>query len=121
MNAKELRIGNYVYRQSSKLMVDRTDIYQIEVVTRQTESKYDPIMLTEKWLYKFGASSHFTSDPQERQASKAFMLENVKIHMCNEDVQEFMFESFELFEIKTVHQLQNLYFALTGKELTLNK
>lgn len=116
MDAKELRIGNYVFRQSDKMIVNRTSVYQIEVVTKQTQHKYDPIPLTEEWLYKFGGISSFTSDPQERQASKKFVFGEIEIHMYNEDLEEFMFETHF---IKTVHQFQNLYFLLIGKDLNV--
>lgn len=76
----------------------------------------NPIPLTEEWLHKFGAISSFTSDPQERSASKRFVFGEIEIHMYNEDLEEFMFETHF---IKTVHQFQNLYFSLKQEELTI--
>lgn len=112
MNAKELRIGNFVYRQSSKMIVNRNDIYQIEVVTKQTQSKYDPIPLTEAWLLKFGftlvnRANYITIDFDEWELGE-FELE------------DFMYRGSVEKELKYVHELQNLYFALTGEELILN-
>lgn len=127
MNAKELRIENFVYNSAS----GSVEVCKVESITKlgiayDSESRngtcsidnVKPIPLTEEWLRKFNAESYFNSDPQETQASKVFKFGDVKIHMCNEDVEEFMFESFEFIKIKTVHQFQNLYFALTGTELT---
>lgn len=139
MKTTELRIGNLVTldeKQRTELWENEisaiSDFFKIdtiysdgEVVLKLDNENVDfdetdiiPIPLTEGWLRKFNAESYFTSDPQETQSSKAFKFGDIKIHMCNEDVEEFMFESFEFVKIKTVHQLQNLYFALTGEELT---
>lgn len=54
MKANELRIGNYVHRQSGKMVVNRDDVYKIENVNLQSALKYEPIPLTEEWLLKFG-------------------------------------------------------------------
>ena len=124
----ELRIGNFISRLDLGSGIPRTE-QVLELLSKRAVASgpcrvivlYEdikPIPLTEEWLRKFNAESYFTSDPQETQASKVFKFGDVKIHMCNEDVEEFMFESFEFIKIKTVHQLQNLHFALTGTELT---
>lgn len=111
MKATELRIGNYVYRQSDKMIVNRNSVYQIEVVTRQTQSKYDPIPLTEQWLINFGFEHReFSFD------KGSFFL------MKRTGKQGYLYQSHKnRFQVKYVHQLQNLYFANTQEELTHQK
>jgi hypothetical protein len=124
MKASELRIGNYVNFKN------REDIFFCEVITLdkcgyihlqrifkdnlhnddQPESIEDitPIPLTEDWLLKFG----FVSNPYQDR------YENEFIHVeCNKTrgITELWIERMP--HIKYVHQLQNLYFALTGEEL----
>lgn len=115
MKATELRIGNHVYRQSDKMVINRNSVYQIEVVTKQTESKYDPIPLTEEWLIKFGF--HYSDDDNEFLELE--LMHKIKLYADNSN--NFSTVVLRLkeneIEIKSVHQLQNLYFALTGKEL----
>lgn len=121
LKSNELRIGNLFMDKYSKQTFPVLEILRNGNVVFDFETdkiwQAQEIILTEKWLRKFGAESYFTSDPQERQASKAFKFGDIIIHMCNEDVEEFMFESFEFIKIKTVHELQNLYFYLTQQEL----
>ena len=109
METIELRVGNYYYDCS-------TD--EIEIITGKTFlqiftgklSCMKPIPLTEEWLLKFGF---------ERSG-----LYNVKDEVYVYDEYGLTDTGFEYrfnytqIKLKYVHQLQNLYFALTGEELT---
>jgi hypothetical protein len=82
------------------------------------DALYEPIPLTEEWLVKFGFEDrietgvciayHYGHNP----ITNDWMIELIKIH---ED--SFYFYKNGHFKIVFVHQLQNLYFALTGEEL----
>jgi len=118
MEAKELRIGNlvhYEYKEMSKdIEVDITVLQELEHFIYRNRIK--PILLTEEWLLKFG----FDGDQQEGWEST-----------CGKDVylQDWGDDNYRhvsnrgccVMQIKYVHSLQNLYFALTGEELTINK
>ena len=110
IQAQELRIGNY-YKGASR--------GNIEIVTWQTlrdlkEGKLNilPIPLTEEILLKFGFEKQHNEDDFDYWFKKDF---------CD----DILWEHSEGFchnlnyggDIKYVHQLQNLYFALTGEEL----
>jgi len=88
-------------------------------IIEDEECLLEPIPLTEEWLVRAGFSSSFSSDPQNFPASKKFELNGFKIHQPIEDVEQFIFEPIvdDCIELKSVHQLQNLTFALTGQEL----
>jgi hypothetical protein len=84
-------------------------IYVESDLNIETFSDFEPIPLTEEWLLKFG-----------------FEWKNHGLHKDNWVIRQFggdwtIFLSNEKynFDIKLcyVHQLQNLYFALTGEEL----
>lgn len=68
-------------------------------------SEAEPIPLTEEWLLKFDWNGykplHFNSNFEIDKEGRLY---------CNSD--------YKGVNVKYVHQLQNLYFALTGKELT---
>jgi hypothetical protein len=72
----------------------------------------EPIPLTEEWLLKFGF--HLDS-------YKNFELNNININRLNFKLTIFEDDDWYDIPIKTkyVHQLQNLYFALTGEELII--
>lgn len=107
MKGNQLRIGNYVYRQSSKLIVDKSIVYQIENVNLQSALKYEPIPLTEEWLLKMGFVNF----------GKRWTHSNLSLDII-QGVGFYM--QYVRLEINYVHTLQNLYFAITGEELTVN-
>lgn len=114
MEAKELRIGNYVYEQSGKLVVNRDSIYKVENVNIQSAHKYEPIPITEEWLLKFSA---IVSDGR---FGKFYTINFIEFHTSESGEICFCWDGF-MKEIKNVHQLQNLYFALTNEELTVKR
>lgn len=104
IKANELRIGNLVLGASRGefLIVSGNLIEQIErgiVVV-------GPITLTEEWLVRFG----FTL--RGNYLSKGNFIFQKRHNL-------WIWMGVYLPEIKHVHQLQNLYFALTGQELKL--
>ena len=115
MNANELRIGNYVHRQSGKMVVNRDDVYKIENINLQSALKYEPIPLTEECLLKFGFIKY-------GHILKIHLNEGLGVNY-NKDLKiwylDIHFTTTAKIQINYVHQLQNLYFALTGEELTL--
>jgi hypothetical protein len=122
----ELRIGNlfttHINLRGSWAEKQRFDgeIYRCNRHTfmsdTETEKIFKPIPLSEEWLIRFG-----------------FLLEDLNWYKNDSD--DSFYISFEsdygfyvgattygyLKAILYVHQLQNLYFALTGKELTIEK
>lgn len=114
MKANELRIGNLVKigGEISQLeLCDFVDIYE-----HKTIWQYEPIELTEEWLLRFG----FVANNYNYE----FELHPLTLDCEYTDKGEWitLYENTVLqSEIKYVHQLQNLYFALTGEELTLSE
>ena len=77
---------------------------------------YEPIQLTEEWLIKFGLNK--TVDHPGR---KLYEHDDI-IPLWFSDkrvITDFYASRVRIRECKYVHQLQNLYFALTGEELTI--
>ena len=113
MKASELRIGNFVQLNINITQVDVIDYNQI-IATEfgLIELNYiKPIALTEEWLLKFGF---------EKDRNGYFLgilsfsiTKNNKFMICINDSPIQTICNY-------VHQLQNLYFALTGEELIIN-
>ena len=134
MKTEELRIGNYVKETvdnkavtiASIIQVER-DIFDFEVkdsdgIFIDVGDQIEPIPLTEEWLIKFGFEIYCDSSNY-----LSIYVENIGIlyWSINEDLLRIEVLSrrntSKLFKhVKSVHQLQNLYFALTGKELTIH-
>ena len=122
MKASELRIGNFVNARKTYHTWDATCL-----ITGLTHKgiyvKYGnghiipinikPILLTEEWLLKFGGI---------HETGGMYFFGNVGIlHYRRENefsLMNYNYKKGQIYTtIKYVHQLQNLYFALTGKEL----
>ena len=81
-----------------------------------SESDLKPIPLTEEWLVRFGFFiNHWES---ERIEETVYQHQGITI-FYSDIVDAWVFPDIENVEIKYVHQLQNLYFALTGSELEI--
>ena len=113
MKATELRIGNWVQtKQTEKQFQVTTSTFEVLSVV---ESQYKPIPLTEEWLVKFGFKfdghcSFWKSDIEltKDTGEEYYSVFNTHGNSLNRDG-----------IVEHVHQLQNLYFALTGEELTI--
>lgn len=105
MEAKELMIGNYVkdpYGKTIKL-----------VSVGKDASMLKPIPLTEDWLLKFGFDR--TKVARMHKIFK-YSLNSVDIYYREKDNRYTLWFN-KYVPLDFVHQMQNLYFALTGEEL----
>ena len=104
MKANELRIGNYILLKG---FTKPTQVWIIDTTETSTKTTASPILLTEEWLLKFGIEKMHDGNYWNKK-------------LCiRKDRNEFyaLYEQGRIY-IQYVHQLQNLYFALTGEELT---
>ena len=118
MKASELRIGNSIMQDDDFVFVTW---WRLELMVNN-KLEYKPIPLTQEWLVKLGF------DKLENDIPTYFKCFGNLI----EDDYEFSFNIYVDSEqnyfitvfgrkiiIKYIHQLQNLYFALTEEELTI--
>ena len=128
MKVSELRIGNYITYESR---ADTDEVMEVVAgsLYRINESDgdgYSPIPLTEEWLLKFGFEERIEYEDfvikipsDHNDAERSFYIQLNGLSGLNYKDDSIDTESFHLNTIiKSVHQLQNLYFALTGEELT---
>jgi hypothetical protein len=139
ISIKELRIGNLALFDGRIVVVwgfgrtifdyglisDHVDIYNID----DHEDDYvsikslKPIPLTEEWLLKFGFKKRESSVSDsfyigENPTTRDWMFDIFWIkNMMDYSYEDYPFYRNGHFKIKSVHQLQNLYFALTGEDL----
>lgn len=133
MKAEELRLGNIVNLGKPEEIIWKIDFkrgkgslpngYEVDLFT--------PIPLTEEWLLKFGFEKETGKLKRFNRAMSSPPLDVVGDFYVRSDNAlyfevvngefEFRIWNGTLCKIKYVHQLQNLYFALTGEELTINQ
>ncbi|MFA7287670.1 MAG: hypothetical protein WC055_02220 [Melioribacteraceae bacterium] len=123
MKVSELRIGNYLNYYGQDVIVRQIFINEdvelgyftdsIGFIRKLTERHSpDPIPLTEDVLVRCGFTrngNEFTKDDWMMGLSFDEPYNDWHVYECR--------DSFHLTTIKRLHQLQNLYFALTGQEL----
>lgn len=119
MKANELRIGNLVYYRKDVLRVSKIVKYRFECeglngfidYTNLDCDTFEPIKLNNKWLLKFGFEKD--KDNVFQLSNCVFWLDTGFIQIAN------CYTPIMNINCKYVHQLQNLYFALKGEELTV--
>ena len=122
MKATELRIGNWLIdkrythdSENGRFKVHVRDLQYLTDIKESNECDFEPIPLTEEILLKCG----FKKD------TKGVLVLNKNIYsliLWGGEVSVYLKidESVLSIEINYLHQLQNLYFALSGQELEVN-
>ena len=127
MKTNELRIGNYLalpMRGEDVVIVEEILADEFVVCNVTTNewpiTDYAPILLTDEWLLRFGFNEDHYGDYYREyniNPDKHFHSYFELTQMSNKSYQ---IREYDIY-IAYVHQLQNLYFALTGEELTLKQ
>ena len=139
MKASELRIGNLVKKGKNKIVeVDSISELGINIEHDSLTLFFEPfnpfgngnnndvikpIPLTEEWLVKFGFMQYIDFGVKMGTYDKiplcgfTYSIHTKKVMIMHKGNS---ISHWLDVEIKYVHQLQNLYFARTGQELTIS-
>lgn len=134
MKANELRIGNLVYSQTEienghhlPLIVIGIDTKHITYLSQNHQIHSEirpfqvmpiqlyPIPLTKTWLDKFGFKDSLILLPENGELEIRLFSNTFHLWSSKEQADVPIYRN----QINHIHQLQNLYFALTGAELNL--
>jgi hypothetical protein len=131
IKATELRIGNYITYQGKQITVEGVSVSgyiyhskgQFDGSIGSAYVPFEPIPLTEDWLVRFGF------EKEVKQSDSVYISDNVyrlnifeyatSCGTMNLEIDYYDQHASFTTNIKYVHQLQNLYFYLTGEELIL--
>jgi hypothetical protein len=118
MEARELRLGNYVNNLGSITQIHELKINYCttNIYTDVEYSKIEPIPLTEEWLQKLNFNKRIQVGNDFYEVS----VFNETIEQAEES-DEYMFSvnNEDIVILKSVSHLQNLFFFHTGQELTI--
>jgi len=118
MKANELRTGNLVMGEVITHEVDHKILWEIS----EYPGLYKPIPLTEEWLLKLG----FIYDEHKKRLGISFnpQAQWFTLFLMKHDFGFWIIIStnnrtkeINIGTKKYIHEVQNLYFALTGEEL----
>lgn len=102
MKPQELKIGNWINYRGDVCPIDLQD-FKMMIEHPAGHDSWKPISLTEEWLEKFGFEQHpWGWVNQIRLTNKSYIYQT---------------DNGDNVKITYVHQLQNLFYVLTGKEL----
>jgi len=130
LSANELRIGNWV-NKAKPYQWKLDDFVAMDLY--DDEFYIEPIPLTEEWLLKFGFEKTIHTHLDKTKTNPCYKNANLRYYLqwySNKSFDEIntgtlmligiqQQETHLITSVNHVHQLQNLYFALTGQELTL--
>jgi hypothetical protein len=129
MKINELRIGDWYksVKFGDAVKCDLSDLYDLCAKSDGAyndppiDEMFEPIPLTEEWLLKFGFEKilkYYALGIHQELFSGLMKFRFDRL------LQKWIFSIGtykDITRVKYVHQLQNLYFALTGNELTIEK
>jgi len=126
LQANELRIGNYFTSPNGNIQI-LSSIWQRDEVewwgSNEAKAHFElstrnPIPLTPEILEKCGFHSKYKSVHMQWNIGGFYLHQKSDVDDDNISIpEENVFHYDFTYEIKYLHQLQNLYFALTGEEL----
>lgn len=126
MTIQELRLGNVISALGKTettvtyLSLEDTMVGTTDFADRPIED-FEGVPLTEEWLLKFGFEKVYESDYRIKYDLKIDYRLGYDINKALKNTPEGVsFRGDHYTNMNKVHRLQNLYFALTGEELTLN-
>ena len=114
IDIKQLRVGNLIYGGKGIDLIFDVQPQDFETIEKYPHN-YLSIPLTEELLIKCGF---------EKQMSWTFKIDLIGnkylVYYLGEKGWSIGNKDYSDFDCKYLHQLQNLYFALTNKELEVN-
>lgn len=114
IKANELRLGNYVWNEIQNIPVKVTlRIIEDQIYAQGGyKDSWKPIPLTEEILLKCGFEKIYYGFNYDNKLDFVLRRDKIYLGYYDDDCWCCIGEN-----IKNLHQLQNLYFSLTGEEL----
>jgi hypothetical protein len=114
MKASELRLGNLILFRDNLICLDSNyELFKSLVDISRNDKRYKPIPLTEEWKLKFG----FEKTEWDNFNSYRLIIGNNDYTIVLYSDGNCEVGDIITCKIEYVHQIQNLYFVLTGEEL----
>jgi hypothetical protein len=125
MKASDLMIGNWIINGIGEEFQANAQTIGSFFVGEYTVGPFEPIPITEEWLVKFGATEHPNDIHPDRTL---YFIGRFLVAISKRGLVAFGIPRVEngfmdrlLCEVRYVHDLQNLYKALTGQDLTIKE
>ena len=124
MKAQNLMIGNLVNYQSISLGINDPE-YVIQngadIQVHENFNVFNPIPITPEWLERAGFEKERVHLSDGDTWVYSIKSKNDYFEIENHWDGGYLYDGRNQVQIKYIHQLQNLYFALTQKQLEFKK
>jgi hypothetical protein len=117
INPHELRLGNLVYGKGRKMVRNSYMVRAVKNWAHQTVMGYAAITITDEWLKVFGFKEIDIWWELHHKNGSIIMVDKPDLIVCVDSYGSYSQDVAQLEHIKYIHQLQNLYYAITGEEL----
>ena len=129
MKAQELRVGNWVsitpFGKNNDIQINEKEF--ADLIIFKTFHRIEPIPLTEEWLLNFGFvgnyHKHFQVENEHyfiyltlSDNNEKFIVDLRNYYDYPDNMSDYDSINLPLY-CQHVHQLQNIYYSLTGEEL----
>jgi hypothetical protein len=124
----ELRIGNLLNHNNGSMVGSFImGLIHLEDIVKDNShaSEYEPILLTEEWLLKFGfektnikMSGCNVWQKGKYRVLKSYLNDDNSYSLCIDGITP---PTWAIAKFEYVHQFQNIYFALEKQELEIKK
>jgi len=122
MDAHELRIGNIVGLKDGSWFVVTEDHFKTAKFWESFHDSYQGVPINQYWASSLGLqvklSSFITYVEDSQGQSNEFNLLN-SVDQSNHEIWIVQYNEHTLKRVEYVHQIQNLFFAISDYELTL--
>jgi hypothetical protein len=119
IKASELRIGNVIWDDTRNKVKHVTHRVISDLASSAEPLPYSPIQLTPEWLERCRFVWDEIPDIDGGCNHNIYIAQWGDFEATMSDNDIFELEGFVMPHIKYVHQLQNLYFALSDNELEI--
>jgi len=133
ITVREIRVGDLVSYNDKAWYIKGIELEELKLernnkIIQVSPNEVSPILLTEDLLLKIGFEASEQGCDQSRPYREynyngivlnLFLLNEPIILYCPDDTFKGSTVSYSRPPLKYVHQLQNLFYVLTGKELEL--
>ena len=113
LQSKDFRIGNFIRFNNKPQRIIFADIEYMEYnqFHKNAIGEILPIEITKRWLEDLGGILNHEDD--------SYIFKHFAVSVNEKSEALMFFKDEEIAEFNYIHELQNLYFALTGEELEL--
>ena len=117
LNRSDLRVGNLIHQNNSVIKVLHNDLLLVEI----RPEDYVPIKLDKSWLKRLGFVSslgeNWWVEIEDEETIHTMCVRYLKDRIVFWVPYGTDGEFVEVCDVEYVHQLQNLFFTINGKEL----